>query len=173
MLLATAQVYRRLGDAEEEEYPNNRSCCSTVFVARTGRSERDDLVIVGDQRPDARVAIVVIERHHPCIGDGVLDPERARTVVTDRGVVADGLVQVVVVAVLVFEFGDPLRSGAVEDEFDTVAVGLCELFRGLETVDEATGVLGPLRPCEDKHRCFCHCVSLYGPQAEKDTPTFS
>jgi hypothetical protein len=102
----------------------------------------------------------VFLRDEPGVGHGVLDAERAGTVVTDRGVVAHRLVELVVVALLVFQLRDPLCPGAVEDDLDLVALGLGELLRGLQPVREAT-VVGVRFVAGEDHDCgFCHCAPL-------------
>jgi hypothetical protein len=122
-------------------------------------SERDDLVVVVDQRPDAGVAVVVLERHEAGVGDGVRDAEGAGTVVTDRGGLADCPVEIVVVVVLVFEFRDPPGARAVEDEFEFV---LCEFLCRIESVGEATEVLVSLRVCKDNDCCVRQCSQRSG-----------
>jgi len=114
------------------------------------------------------VAAVVVDRHDPRVVDRLVDAERAGTEVTDRRLVADRLIEFVVVAVLVFELGNPLRSRAVirtlcvltcskiaqrfstvEDQFQFVRVVLGELLGRFETVDESTAIRVRFRSCED------------------------
>lgn len=84
--------------------------------------------------------------------DGVVDAERARTVVAGRAVVLDGGVEVVVVVVLVFELGNPLRARAVEDELQVVLGVLGELAGGFEAVDEPTEVAVGFGACQKRAR---------------------
>ena|GEM_PF-274896 len=70
----------------------------------------------------------------------------------------------VAVQVLVFEFRDPLRPGAVEAQFDLVAVGLYELPGCFEPADETARVC--VRDCTDdcgSPAYFCNyaCLSSY------------
>jgi len=102
------------------------------------------------------VAVVLAEDGDPRVRDGLGDAERARAVVTDRGVVADRQVQLVVVAVGVFEFRDPLGARAVEDHLDLVAVRLGELLCGLQSVREAAVVGVRFVAGENRDRCVCH-----------------
>jgi hypothetical protein len=87
------------------------------------------------------VPIVVVERYQSGVVDDVVDAERAGAVVTDGRVVANRLIEFVVVAGLVFEFGNPLRASAVEDEFDVVALDFGELLGRFEPVRE-TALIG-------------------------------
>jgi hypothetical protein len=106
---------------------------------------------------------VVVKRYHVRVGDRVLDAERPGTVVTDRRVLPDRPIELVVVALFILEFGDPLRSGPVEDEFDLVAVGLGELPCGFEAVDEPAEVFVTVGSRENDDCCFRHCAPLYSP----------
>lgn len=95
------------------------------------------------------MAVVVVDRDDPGVVDRLVDAERAGTVVTGRRLVADRLVELVVVVVLVFQFRDPLGPGPVEDELEVVIGVLGELLGCLEAVDEPTGVAVGFGPCQN------------------------
>jgi hypothetical protein len=105
------------------------------------------------------VAVVVVERHDAGVVNLVRDAEGPATEVTGGGVLPQGLVEVVVVVVLVFEFGDSLRARAVEDEFDLVFGVVGELLRGLESVEDAAVVCVRFVAGQDHDGCFRHCSS--------------
>ena len=94
--------------------------------------ERGGLVVVADQRADAGVAV---RRHRIGVGD------------------------LVGVAVLVFEFGESLRPGAVEDAFEAVRVVLGELLRRLEPVGESTVIGVRFVSGQNEDGCVCHDYS--------------
>lgn len=125
------------------------------------RLERDYLVVVVDERADARVTVVLVERDEPGVGDGLRDAERAGTEVTDRGVVTDGLVELVGVALRVFRLRDSLRPGAVGDQFQPVVLVPRELRRRFERVREAAAV-GVRSVAGEDHDCYlCRRDYLY------------
>jgi len=74
------------------------------------------------------VTVIVVDGNDAGVVDRFGDTERAGTVVAGCGLVADGLIEIVVVVVLVFQFRDPLRPGTIEDEFEVVVGVLGELF---------------------------------------------
>ncbi len=80
------------------------------------------------------MAVVLVDEGDTSVGNGVVDTERARTVVTDRRIVPDSLVEAVIVVVFVFEQRDPLGARAVEDEFGVVLGVATLLTRGEPTV---------------------------------------
>jgi len=105
------------------------------------------------------MAIVVVEGHEAGVGDRVFDTEGAGTEVTDCGVLSDRLIEFVVVAILVFEFRNPLCTGSVEDELNLVAIGSGELPGRLESVHESSDVRVAFRPGEDDTAAFAIATS--------------
>ncbi len=99
-------------------------------------------MVVGDETTDARVAVALDERSQFGVVDGVLDVERTRTEITDRGALSNGLVEVAIVAVGVLKLRHPPDARAIEDQFHLVAVGFGELVGGFQRVRESavTGV---------------------------------
>lgn len=106
------------------------------WPSRSGcRSVGDDLVAVGDERPDARVTVVVVEGDQPRVLDRRIGPEGPGAVLADADVVLHRAVEVVVVVLGVLELLDPLGARPVEDDLDLVT-RLDELACGLEAGDQ-------------------------------------
>lgn len=100
--------------------------------------------------------IVVVETYDARIVDCIVDSECPGTVITRRRVVSNGLVELVLIALFIFEFQDPLGPRTVENGFDLVVVILGEFLGRLEAVHYSTEIIVSLRTCEDNNCCFCH-----------------
>ncbi len=88
--------------------------------------------------------VVIVEPNHSGIVHCIVDTECSRAVITHRRIISDGLVEFVLFAVWVFEFGNPLGTSTIEDEFDLIAVGLSELLCCLETIDDTAQISMPI-----------------------------
>jgi hypothetical protein len=78
----------------------------------------------------------------------------------------------VVIAVLVSEFGNPLCTRAIEDEFGLISIRLCELLRCFKCVYDSANVFVSFRPCQNDDWCFRYVSyrGSYGPKYTRQPP---
>jgi len=74
----------------DDEYAARIIGCKGGTLWRPSSSEGDDLVVVVDERADARVTVVLVDLDDTGVLDRVVDAERARAELTRRGFVLDG-----------------------------------------------------------------------------------
>jgi len=128
------------------------------------RSERDDLVSVGDELVDARMPLELTRRFDRTLLEGFADAIGASTVVTGSSVMLDGGEECVIVVVLVAECWNPLGAGAIEYQFDRVVV-FVEFLDGLECVDDASEVRWRPGSGQDDDCNWWHALGAIGPRA--------